>query len=55
MNRKQRIERVREEIRALQDQYKDLAIGADLLSRRAQIEGEIEAKKREVERLRAKQ
>jgi hypothetical protein len=55
VNRKERIDRVREEIRLLEAQHQALAAEADLLPRRAQIEGEIAAKRRELERLRAKQ
>jgi hypothetical protein len=46
---------VREEIRLLEAQYRALAADADLLPRRAQIEGEIDAKRREMTRLRAKE
>lgn len=50
-----RIARVREEIAALRKQHSALGVEFDLLPHRAQIEGELEAKERELERLRAKE
>lgn len=55
MNRKARIVKVREEIRSLEAQHKALATEGDLLPLRALVEGEIEAKRRELNRLRAKE